>query len=111
MEKRDTAGRVCRQRGDGADVLPLATELRRPDGVGQAKRLKDMEHENTRLKKLVAKLSLDNATLTYNSGPVSGVGRTVRSNKPFNFIQQHLGIIGLANERIRPFFHNLIFVI
>ena len=59
-------------RVDGADVLSLATGLRRPDGVGQAKRLKDMEHENTRLKKLVAKLSLDNATLTYNSGPVAG---------------------------------------
>lgn len=31
--------------------------------VEQAKRLKDMEKENTRLKKLVADLSLDNAIL------------------------------------------------
>jgi cell division protein FtsB len=31
--------------------------------VEQAKRLKDLEKENTRLKKLVADLSLDNAIL------------------------------------------------
>ena len=31
--------------------------------VEQAKRLKELERENTRLKKLVADLSLDNATL------------------------------------------------
>jgi cell division protein FtsB len=31
--------------------------------VGQARRLKEIEHENTRLKKLVADLSLDNAIL------------------------------------------------
>jgi putative transposase len=31
--------------------------------VTQAKKLKDMEKENTRLKKLVADLSLDNAIL------------------------------------------------
>jgi hypothetical protein len=31
--------------------------------VVQAKRLKDVEKENTRLKKLVAELSLDNAIL------------------------------------------------
>ena len=31
--------------------------------VAQAKRLKDVEKENTRLKKLVAELSLDNAIL------------------------------------------------
>lgn len=37
--------------------------------VDQAKRLKAMEHENTRLKKLVADLSLDNAILTeFNQG-------------------------------------------
>jgi transposase-like protein len=31
--------------------------------VGQARRLKEIEHENTRLKKLVADLSLDNSIL------------------------------------------------
>jgi putative transposase len=31
--------------------------------IGQAKRLKELEKENTRLKKLVADLSLDNAIL------------------------------------------------
>ncbi len=31
--------------------------------INQAKRLKEIEQENTRLKKLVADLSLDNATL------------------------------------------------
>jgi transposase-like protein len=31
--------------------------------IDQAKRLKDLENENTRLKKLVADLSLDNAIL------------------------------------------------
>ena len=31
--------------------------------VEQARRLKDLEHENSRLKKLVADLSLDNAIL------------------------------------------------
>jgi putative transposase len=31
--------------------------------IEQAKRLKDLENENTRLKKLVADLSLDNAIL------------------------------------------------
>jgi putative transposase len=37
--------------------------------VDQAKRLKAMEHENTRLKKLVADLSLDNAILKeFNQG-------------------------------------------
>jgi len=35
--------------------------------VNQAKRLKDLEHENTRLKKLVADLSLDNAILKEGS--------------------------------------------
>jgi putative transposase len=32
-------------------------------GVEQAKRLREMEKENTRLKRLVADLSLDNAIL------------------------------------------------
>jgi putative transposase len=37
--------------------------------VDQAKRLKAMEHENTRLKKLVVDLSLDNAILKeFNQG-------------------------------------------
>ena len=31
--------------------------------IDQAKRLKEVEHENSRLKKLVADLSLDNAIL------------------------------------------------
>ena len=37
--------------------------------VDQAKRLKEVEHENTRLKKLVADMSLDNAILKgYSQG-------------------------------------------
>jgi len=36
--------------------------------IEQAKRLKDLENENTRLKKLVADLSLDNAILKEVSG-------------------------------------------
>ena len=31
--------------------------------VDQAKRLKELEHENSRLKRLVAEISLDNAIL------------------------------------------------
>jgi len=36
-------------------------------GVDQARRLKDLEQENSRLKKLVADLSLDNAILKESS--------------------------------------------
>jgi putative transposase len=48
--------------GQRLHLLPLAKRVRRMR-VDQARRLKELEQENSRLKKLVAGLSLDNAIL------------------------------------------------
>ena len=47
--------------GERADLLPVAQRVRRAPGWTRAKRLKVLEKENTRLKKLVADLSLRQA--------------------------------------------------
>jgi hypothetical protein len=49
-------------RDHGADVLPLAQGIRRIE-MDQAKRLKELEKENGKLKRLVAELSLDKQIL------------------------------------------------
>jgi hypothetical protein len=46
----------------GADVLPLAQGIWRLQ-VDQAKRLKELEQENAKRKRLVAELSLDKLVL------------------------------------------------
>ena len=59
----DTISIACRKAGVGEAVY---YRWRREYGglkMDQAKRLKDMEKENLRLKKIVADLSLDNAIL------------------------------------------------
>lgn len=61
--KGETVGQVCRKIGVTEQTY---YRWRRDYGgmrVDQAKRLKDVEQENARLRKLVADLSLDNAIL------------------------------------------------
>jgi len=63
LAKGNTIGEVCRKIGITEQTY---YRWRRDYGslsVDQAKRLKEMEKENTRLKKLVADLSLDKAIL------------------------------------------------
>ena len=45
-----------------ADVLPLEATVRRM-GLGELRRLRQLEEENSRLKRMVADLSLDKAML------------------------------------------------
>ena len=65
----ETAGKICRSIGISEQTY---YKWRREYGglkVDQAKRLKELERENGRLKRLVADLSLDNAILKEaNSG-------------------------------------------
>ena len=61
--KGDTVGKVCKKLGISEQTY---YRWRREYGgmqVEQAKRLKELEKENARLKKLVAELSLDKAIL------------------------------------------------
>ena len=63
VSKGETVGQICRQLGI-SDVTYY--RWRKEYGgmqVDQARRLKDLEQENNRLKKLVADLSLDNSIL------------------------------------------------
>jgi transposase-like protein len=63
QSKEETVEQICRNLGI-SDVTYY--RWRKEYGgmqVDQARRLKDLEHENTRLKKLVADLSLDNSIL------------------------------------------------
>jgi transposase-like protein len=63
LSKGDTIGQVARKLGITEQTY---YRWRREYGgmqVEQAKRLKELEHENSRLKKLVADLSLDNSIL------------------------------------------------
>ena len=50
-------------RSDGADLVPLAHKEYGRLNIDQVKRLRELEDENARLKKLVADLSLDKAIL------------------------------------------------
>jgi hypothetical protein len=47
----------------GRDLLQVESEVWRSGGLGGAKRLKALEDENRRLKKLLAEAILDNAAL------------------------------------------------
>jgi transposase-like protein len=63
LSKGDTIGQVCKKIGITEQTY---YRWRREYGgvqVKQAKRLKDLEKENARLKKLVAELNLDKAIL------------------------------------------------
>lgn len=63
LSKGDTVGKVCKKLGISEQTY---YRWRREYGgmqVEQAKRLKELEKENARLKKLVAELSLDKAIL------------------------------------------------
>jgi transposase-like protein len=63
LHKGETVGQVCRKIGVAEHTY---YRWRREYGglrLDQAKRMKEMEKENTRLKKLVADLPLDNAIL------------------------------------------------
>ncbi len=63
LARGDSAGLVCRQIGVSAHTYYRWRKVYGGMKVDQAKRLKDLEKENVRLKKLVADLSLDNAIL------------------------------------------------
>jgi len=58
-----TASYACRQIGVSEHTYYRWRKLYGGMKINQAKRLKDLEKENVRLKKLVADLSLDNAIL------------------------------------------------
>ena len=63
ISQGQTTGAVCRSMGISEHTYH---RWRREYGgmrVDQAKRLKELEHENSRLKRLVAEISLDNAIL------------------------------------------------
>ena len=54
---------VCKKRGVSEQTYSRWRKEYEGLGLGQAKRLKTLEQENTRLKKLVADQALDNAIL------------------------------------------------
>ncbi len=69
LAKGDTVGQVVRRLGVTEQTYYRWRKEYGSLTVDQAKRYKAMEHENTRLKKLVADLSLDNAILKeFNQG-------------------------------------------
>ncbi len=69
LAKGDTVGQVVRRLGVTEQTYYRWRKEYGSLTVDQVKRLKAMEHENTRLKKLVADLSLDNAILKeFNQG-------------------------------------------
>ncbi len=69
LAKGDTVGQVARRLGVTEQTYYRWRKEYGGLTVDQAKRLKEVEHENTRLKKLVADLSLDNAILKeYSQG-------------------------------------------
>ncbi len=61
--KGETVGQVCRKIGVTEQTYYRWRKDYGGMRVDQAKRLKDVEQENSRLRKLVADLSLDNAIL------------------------------------------------
>jgi transposase-like protein len=61
--KGETVGQVCRKIGVTEQTYYRWRKDYGGMRVDQAKRLKDVEQENARLRKLVADLSLDNAIL------------------------------------------------
>lgn len=73
---------ICRQLGitDGC-VLPMAQGMRRGWRVTQAKRLKELEHENSRRKRLLADAELDKAILLPEAVPFGSVAAFFMSPK------------------------------
>jgi len=63
METGATWAEVTRRHGISRETLRRWRARFQDVGVAEAKRLKALEDENRRLKKLVAELSLDNALL------------------------------------------------
>ena len=63
MSKGSTVGQVCRKIGIAEQTYYRWRKDYGSLGVDQARRLKEVEKENTRLRKLVADLSLDKAIL------------------------------------------------
>jgi putative transposase len=63
LSKGSTVGEACKKIGVTEQTYYRWRKLYGGMKVEQAKRLKDLEKENARLKKLVADLSLDNAIL------------------------------------------------
>ena len=61
-ERKDAPGGEPGGRNHGADLPPLAQGVWRLEG-GPGKRLKELEQENGKLKRLVAELSLDKQIL------------------------------------------------
>jgi putative transposase len=69
LAKGDSVGQVVRRLGVSEQTYYRWRKEYGSLTIDQAKRLKEVEHENTRLKKLVADLSLDNAILKeFNQG-------------------------------------------
>ena len=63
MSKGSTVGQVCRKIGIAEQTYYRWRKDYGSLSVDQARRLKEVEQENTRLRKLVADLSLDKAIL------------------------------------------------
>ena len=63
LSKGETIGQVARKLGITEQTYYRWRKEYGGMQVEQAKRLKELEHENSRLKKLVAELSLDNSIL------------------------------------------------
>ena len=63
MSKGSTVGQVCRKIGIAEQTYYRWRKDYGSLSVDQARRLKEVEKENTRLRKLVAELSLDKAIL------------------------------------------------
>jgi len=63
LSKGSMVGQVCRKIGIAEQTYYRWWKDYGSLSVGQARRLKDVEKENTRLRKLVADLSLDKAIL------------------------------------------------
>ena len=61
--KTSTIGELCRKHGVSEQTFYRWRRKYGGVSVSEARRLKDLEKENARLKKLVADISLDNAIL------------------------------------------------
>ena len=77
-ERKNHPTRLKGSRDHNADVLPLAERVRRTE-AGASRRLKDLEKENSRLRRLVAELSLEKQVLKdVASGDFNRSGVVVR---------------------------------
>lgn len=67
--------------------------------VEQAKRIKELEKENTRLRKLVAELSLDNSILKEAAGVTSEPVEETKTGQAYKPNHIGLGNTGLSGAR------------